>query len=327
MIIKFYDLKKKFNKNINFYLLYGNNTGLIDETVEDFFKANFSKNVLNYEESEVVNNPEILQGEILNQSFFHNDKLIIVSRVTDKLLKIIEELIDKTNDDTKVILKAGILEKKSKIRSYFEKDKNAIIVPFYEDNNQSLYTIANNFFKIKKISISQQSINLIVERSRGNRINLKNELEKIEFFSKNKDIINTEDIFKITNLSENYDVSELVEQCLVRNKRKTLNILNENSSLQENNITIVKTFLFKLKRLRKLKKELEIKKNVDSVITSYKPPIFWKDKDFIKKQLSIWSASEIQKFISELNNLEILIKKNSQISNYIVNNFILEKIK
>ena len=327
MIIKYFDLKKNLNKNTSFFLLYGLNIGLIEETINNVFKPIFSKNVFNYEENEILANIEEFKEDIFNKSFFENDKLIIINRVTDKILTVIEDIINKDFTEAAIVLKSSNLEKKSKLRNFFEKDKKAIITPFYEDTYQSLMIVAQNFFKEKKIKISPQNINLIIERSKGNRISLKNELKKIESFSLKKLSIELSDILKLTNLSENYNVSELTDQCLARNKKKTLNILNENNPSSEDNILILKTFLYKLKRLKKLKLELEIKKNTDSVISSYKPPIFWKDKDIIKQQLKIWSLSQIKSLINKTNQMELLIKKNSQISNQIINNFILERLE
>ena len=327
MIIKFYDLKKKFNKNINFYLFYGQNAGLIDETINNTIIPNSSKNVNYYEENEVINNGDVFKEEILNRSLFEDSKLIIISRVTDKILPIIEEIIEKNINDVKILLRTVVLDKKSKLRNFFEKNSKTIIVPFYEDNNQTLSILAQNFFKEKKINISSENINLIVNRSKGDRLNLKNELEKIFNFARDKKSISTEEIIKLTNLAENYDISELIDQCLSKNKKKTINILNENNLSSEDNILILKIFLFKLKRLKKLKEIMILEKNVEKVLSSYKPPIFWKDKDIIKKQLQNWSLNQINSFLKEINQLEILVKKNSQISNLITNNFILEKIE
>ncbi len=326
MIIKYFDLKKKFDENINFYLLYGLNTGLIEETINNTFKPVFSKNIFNYEENEILTNIEQFQQNIFNKSFFENDKLIIINRGSDKILSILEDVINEGVSETIIIIKSGLLEKKSKLRNFFEKNKNTFAIPFYEDNHQSLMNIAQNFFKQKKIKISPQNINYIIERSKGNRINLKNELEKIESFSQKKLSIELNEILKLTNLAENYNISELADQCLVKNKKKTLNILNENNVSSEDNILILKTFLYKLKRLKKLKINLEITKNCDTVISTFKPPIFWKDKDLVKQQLEVWSLPQIQSLIKEINDTEILIKKNSSVSNQIINNFILERL-
>ncbi len=326
MIVKQFNLKNKIKEKINFYLLYGQNSGLIDETIDTILKPNFSKNIFYYDEIDLLSKIEEFKEEIFNKSFFENDKLIIISRATDKILQVIEDIIQIQNDDLKIIIKTSSLEKKSKLRNYFEKNKDTIIVPFYEDTHQSLIAIAQKFFYEKKIKISNQNINFIIERVKGNRINLKNELEKIYSLSLKKNFIEFEEIMKLTNLAENYSISELADQCLVKNKKKTLNILNENNSTHEDNILIIKTFLYKLKRLKWLKKELQIKNNSEDVISSYRPPIFWKDKDLIRQQLKIWSLPQILSVIKEVNNIEMLIKKNSQISNVIINNFILEKL-
>jgi DNA polymerase III subunit delta len=327
MIIKYFDLKKNLKKNINFYLLYGPNVGFIEETINNTFKPILSKNVFNYDESEILVNISGFKESIFNKSFFDNDKLIIINRGSDKILSVLEDIINERVSETTLIIKSNILEKKSKLRSFFEKNKDIIIVPFYEDNHQSLMSIAQNFFRERKIKISPQNINYIVERSKGNRINLKNELEKIENFSKKKLSVELNEILKLTNLADNYNVSELTDQCLALNKKKTLNILNENNPSSEDNILIIKTFLYKLKRLKKLKIELENKKNSDVVISSFRPPIFWKDKDIIKQQLKIWSISQIKSLINKTNSIELLIKKNSQLSSQIVNDFIMERLE
>ena len=326
MIIKHYELKNNLKGKNNFFLLYGQNSGLVEEVIDKDLKPIFSKNIFKYDESEILSDISAFKEGLFNKSFFENDKLIIINRVSDKILDIIKEIYDKEDENLKVILKSGNLEKKSKLRNFFEKSKNLIIVPFYEDTHQSLLFVAQSFFKENKIKISPQNINYIIENSKGNRINLKNELEKIKNFSQKKLSVELNEIIKLTNLAENYNISELTDQCLARNKKKTLNILNENNPSLEDNILILKSFLYKLKRLKKLKLELENKKNTDAVISSYKPPIFWKDKDMIKQQLKIWSLPQIKSLINKTNDMELLIKKNSQASNQIVNNFILEKL-
>ena len=326
MIVKYFDLKKEIKKNINFYLLYGLNTGLIEETINNTLKPNFSKNLYYYDENEILSNENVFKEGILNKSFFDKDKLIIINRATDKILDIIKEIIDKKIENLKIIIKSEILEKKSKLRNFFEKNNNTIVVPFYEDNYQSLLFLAQNFIKEKKIKISSQNINFIIERSKGKRINLKNELEKIAIYNLKKQSINLEEILKLTNLAENYNISDLIDQCLAGNKKKTVQILNENNPSSEDNILIIKNFLYKLKRLKKLKENLKVNKNTEIILSSYKPTIFWKDKEIIKQQLNIWTLKKIKAQIKEINELENQIKKNSQISNLIVNNFIFNSL-
>ena len=325
MITKYYDLKKINKNDLDYFLFYGPNIGLIEETINNTLKPVFSSNIYNYDEVEILNNTSNFHADVLNKSFFENDKLIIINRVTDKIYEIIKKIIEDKTEDIKIILKAGNLEKKSKIRNFFEKQKNLIITAFYEDTYQALFQIAQNFLRERKINISNEIINLIIERSRNNRINLTNELEKVSllYFKKNK-TVNLKDIQKLTNLVENYNYSEVVDCYLLKNKKKTIYILNENNLSVEDDILILKSFLFKLKRLKSLKKKLEENINIEEVLNTFKPAIFWKEKEIVKQQLKIRNLSNINMLLKKINNLELLIKKNSQISRQIVNNFILE---
>ena len=325
MIIKFFEVEKVDLKTKKFFLLYGENQGLKNEIIEKKFKKNYSGNTYNYEENDILNNKENFFNTILSKSFFENEKLIIINRASDKLKEIVEEIIEKNITDLILVLNANILEKKSKLRSLFEKQKQTICVPFYADTNQTLIIVVNNFFKKNKIAISQQAINLMVERCRGDRQNLNNELQKVQSFIKNRSKIEIKDLLKLTNLAENYDVSELIDGCLAKNKKKTINILNENNYSLEDCILIIRTFLIKSKRLLKLSQSYIEKNNIDEVISSFKPPIFWKDKEIIKQQIKNWSHGNIENLIFKINEIELLIKKNSNNSINILSDFIIEQ--
>ena len=227
--------------------------------------------------------------------------------------------------DITLVLNANALEKKSKLRTLFEKNSETVCVAFYEDNQQTLSAMVNVFFREKKISVSQQLINLITVRSRGDRQNLRNELQKIDSFIMNKKKISLHDIINLTNLAENYNVSELIDSCLSKNKKKTIHILNENKYSLDDCMLIVKSFLIKSKRLMKLSKEVKETKNIDAAISSYKPPIFWKDKEIVKLQIKNWSYENIKKLIYEINEVELLIKKYSNSSINILYDFIIKQ--
>jgi len=326
MIVKLSEITKKIPTECKFYLLYGPNPGLIEETINYKLKPFLSKNIHNYVETELVTNIDQFLENILNKSFFENDKLIIINRVSDKILNLIKEISEKKDKNLQIILKAENLDKKSKLRNFFEKDNNLIIVPFYQETNESLTILAKNFFKKNNINISSENINFIVDKSKGNRINLNNELNKINNFNKKNLPIKFSDILKLSSSAEDYSVSDLVDRCLLKNKKKIINILNENNHSFEDNILIIRSFLYKLKRLKNLKIQIEKNKNQDQVISAYKPQIFWKDKEIIKKQLNILSLYDLKNYIKKINNLELLVKKNFSLSNKITNNFILEAV-
>jgi DNA polymerase III subunit delta len=327
MIVKSFELNKIKLKNHNFYLFYGNNEGLKEETVKFIFEKNYQDKIYRYEEKDIIDNKNQFFNSILSKSFFDNEKLVIISRATDKIKDIIEEVFEKEIQDILIILNSKNLEKKSILRKMFEKEKKIICVPFYEDNNQTLNSKIHQFFRDKKIPISQQLINVLIERCRGDRKNLNNELKKIENFLLNKKSINLEDIIKLTNLADNYSASELVDHCLAKNTRKTVAILNENNYSDEDNIIIIRTLLSKLKRLLKIYDLIDEKKNVEGAVSSFKPPIFWKDKTLITQQINAWEKKDINNLIYKTCDVELLIKKNSNISKNILSDFIISNSK
>ena len=211
------------------------------------------------------------------------------------------------------------------MRSFFEKDEKLSCVAFYPDNNQTLGNLVRKFFKIKNVSISNETINLIVERANGQRQFLSNELSKITNFLLNKKKVSYEEIQQITNLGSKNDISELVDTCLSKNKSRLNNIINENNFSAEDVIIIIRTFLLKTKRLLKISENLSSKENIDKIISSHKPPIFWKDKDIIKNQLNFWTIGDIRKLITEINQTELLIKRNINISIIILIDFIFKQ--
>ena len=325
MIVKYFELKKNIIKDKNFFLLYGKNEGLIEETIKTSLKPILPKNIFYYEEKEILDDINSFQEKLVNKSFFDNEKLIIVKRTSDKLFKLIEELVHKNIDDVSIIFVANVLEKRSKVRNFFEKSKSTICVAFYEDNIQTLSLIAQNFIRERKINISQQDLNILAERAKGDRKNLNNELEKIVNFSLNKKNIGINEILKLSNLSENYDLSELVDSCLSKNKKKLNKILNENNFNQEDCILILRIFLSKLKRLLSLHLDPNIKINIEKALSSYKPPIFWKDKEVIKQQIKILNLKKTKELFQKTNEIELIIKRNPSISINITTDFILNE--
>ena len=180
MIIKSYELEKIKKNSSNFYLLYGENEGYKNQVINDVLTINFKDNINRYEETDIINNFDNFVAQITNKSFFEEKKIIIISRVSEKIYKYFEDIIARNIDNTHIIFNAGILDKKSKLRSNFEKNKNLICIPFYSDDSNTLGKLANNFFREKKISISQETINLLVEKCKGDRENLKNEFSDVE---------------------------------------------------------------------------------------------------------------------------------------------------
>ncbi len=323
MIIKTFELNKLKKSSFNLFLLYGKNEGLQNEIIRDHFTSKFEGEIIKYEENEFISNVQIIIGEIMNRSLFEEKKIIIISRASDKILRTIEEVKEKKLQDIVLILKAQSLDKKSKLRILFEKDKFLITIPFYEDDERTLSSITNNFLNKNKINLSRETVNLLTSRSNGKRENLYNELDKILNFSFSRKKILYEDVQKLSNLGENYELNELANYYLAKNTKFVAKILNENNYSDEDCILILRTILNKSKRLlRVLEKKIE-RNSLNHAISDMKPPIFWKEKEIVKKQASLWNLSDLKKKIYEINDIENVVKTNSKNSINLVSDFIV----
>ena len=323
MIIKSYEVNKVNIKDYDIFLFYGKNEGLQNEIIEKNFVTGSKGSINKYEESEFINNYETISSEILTKSLFEEEKLLIISRVGEKIFKYIEELLNRNINNIKLILKAGLLEKRSKLRNLFEKNKKLLIIPFYEDDERTLTAQVNEYLKKNSIKLSRETINLLVERSSGNRENLKIELSKIFYYSQSNKEISFETVKKLSNLAENYGVNELADNYLSKNKKNVIKILNENNYSDDDCILILRTILNKSKRLLNILENYRKNENLDDVISKTRPPIFWKDKAIVKKQANTWELRDLKSKMYQINEVETLVKSNSKNTLNLVSDFIV----
>ena len=323
MIIKSYEANKSNLEGRSIILLYGKNEGLQNETVEKTFIADFKGSINKYDENEFINSYETIYSEILTKSLFDEKKILIISRVGERILKYIEEISDRNIEDTVIILRAGLLEKRSKLRIFFEKSKKLTIIPFYEDDARTLSSLANEYLNKNKIKLSRESINLLVGRSSGSRENLKKELSKIFNYSHSNKEITFEVVKKLSNLAENFGVNELADNYLSKNKKNIIKILNENNYSDDDCILILRTILNKSKRLLNILENYKKNENLDDVISKTKPPIFWKDKEVVKRQANTWELKDLKTKMFQINEVETLVKSNSKNSLNLVSDFIV----
>ena len=320
MIIKSYEIlnnPKNFAK-YNLFLLYGENNGLKNDIVEKL------KNLLDKEhnkteffqiyENEIIANDENFYNSIYSGSLFSAFKIIVVNTESDKILKNINDITENSPENVIVIILAEVLEKKSKLRNLFEKSKNTICIPCYPDNEKDLHLIAISEFKKKNIVLSRESINLLIEKSNNDRKNLKNEIEKIISYSLNKKNLDIDEVRSIINFSGEYKSDSFINECLCGNILQYKKILSELYIGSFNQIFLLRILSKKVQRLLNLKEQQSNTISLDTLINTSKPPIFWKEKSIVKKQLTIWKSNALKNIISEINDTEILCKKKPQIS-------------
>ena len=333
MIIKSYELKKNKTKILknNLFLLYGENFGLKKDIrkfiITEIKNEDDKIEILSLYENEIIDNQENFYSLIYSGSLFSNKKIISIYDASDKMHEKINEVYNKYPKDVFIIIFSGVLEKKSKLRTFFEKNENAFCIPCYLDNERDLETLAQLELKKNNISISMEALNLLVEKSNSDRNNLRNEIEKIKSYSLTKKNIELNEIKSLINFSGDYKSDNLVNECLCGNILQYKKIISELYASTVNQIFLLRILSNKIQRLLKIKEQANKSESIDTLINNSKPTIFWKEKPLVKKQLNIWSLDDLKKMIDDINSTELLCKKNPQISNSIFFNFFSEICK
>jgi len=326
MLIKSYEISKKNLNSLNFYLIYGENIGLKQDIIKSVLELKEKKNrkykQYKFEEEEIIKNQNNFFNLIFSGSLFDEKKAIFITRTTDKLFNLISEISKKNVKDILIFFKADQLEKKSKIRNLFEKDKNLVCVACYLDNNFDLTKMIYDEIKQKKIKLSTESINLLIERASGDRNNLRNEINKLNSFALNKQVISYEQIKELTNMARNYQNDYIVNICLNGDKKRLNKTLRENNFFLEDFFILLKIFSKKIHRLLKIKILNRSEKNIDQVFNQIKPPIFWKEKEDVKKQVGLWNEKKLVLIIKKINEIELNCKKNHELATNITLDFL-----
>ena len=333
MIKKSYEIQKNIVDIVksNIFLFYGENHGL-KKDIRELIKNKIIKKEKNIEyltvfENDITNNEKEFYNSIYSGSLFGSKKIITIQDGSDKIFEKIKDVVNDCPENISLIIFSGLLEKKSKLRNLFEKDKTALCVPCYSDSDKDLEIVINTELSRNGIRLSRESINLLIEKSNKDRNNLKNEIEKIKSFSLENKNIEVDKLKSLINFSGDYESDALVNECLCGNIQQYKKILSELYMNTVNQIFLLRILSNKIHRLISIKK-LENKSNsIDSLLNSSKPPIFWKDKPIVKKQLNILNLNDLFKIISEINQIELLCKKNPQISKVLFFNFFTKVCK
>ena len=327
MIKKSYEVEKKIFDLLkyNLFLLYGENYGL-KKDIREIIKNEIKKNDSDVElsslyEKDITDNEDNFYNSIYSGSLFGNKKIITIYNGTDKIISQVEDINQKYPENVFIIIFSEILEKKSKLRNFFETNTKTICIPCYLDNERDLEIIANKELKKENVFLSKESMNLLIEKSNSDRDNLKNELEKIKSFSLNKKKIEIDEVKSIINFSGEYKSDILINECLSGNISQYKKIFSEMYINTVNQTYLLRILSNKIQRLLSIKKKQTSSNNLENLVNDTKPPIFWKEKPDVKKQLSIWKLDDLQSTIKEINDIEILCKKNPQISKIVFFDF------
>jgi DNA polymerase III subunit delta len=324
MIFKSYVLEQNLKTFDNFkiFLFYGENQGLKKEFKESLKIKNVNNEILNLLQDDIVQNKDLLVNEISNKSLFNNKKIIFIDQVNEKILNIIEEIVEDIVDE-KIFIFADSLEKKSKLRNYFEKSKECAITACYQDNEITIKKIIIN--KLNEYQgLSPQVVNLIIKNTALDRSKVNNEIEKIKSYFLNK-IIDPNKIDSLLNIKTNDDFNKLKDEALNGNKINTNRLLADTVFEIENNIYYLNSINQRINKLNEIENMKQKNSNIESIISGLKPSVFWKDKPILIEQSRKWNKNKIQVALKKTYNTEIEIKSNSLIrKDLLIKNLIIE---
>ena len=312
MLLKAQDLnlkKKDFFKE-KIILLYGENQDLIKDLsgkiISNFLDENkIAKNIF---EEDVIKNPENIINYYINGSLFDDNKnILIIKNCSDKILEVINKIKNNINNNL-IILNSEILLKNSKLRQFGEYDKLAICIPCYEENKFDIKKFLTQQLQINNVQLSDSQSEAIINSSSLKRSKVKEVIEKLNLYKNSGKITDQiiEEICTDPDLKKN---DEIIDILLSKNEKNINEFISNMSNYEKNFIEIIiilRSFIIKIIDIQKNKKNVSI----DERIESYKPPIFWKDKDRIKNILKIWSTNNLEKFLSNLNIIETEFKRN-----------------
>ncbi len=315
MIYKSYQLEKDISilKN-NIDLFYGENIGLKNDIKKKLINKYKESEIIKYHQEEIIKDKEKFFKEVFNLSLFNDEKIFIIENANDKILPVINE-IDLKIKNQKIFMFSDILEKKSKLRNYFEKSKHTGIIPCYADNEISIKKIILEKLKNFK-GITPNILNIIIDNSNLDRSKLHNELNKIITFFENK-TLDQEKLEKLLNIKINDDFKMLRDEALKGNKLLTNKLINDTVIEPDKNylyLSLINQQLQKLLEILTLKNG----KDLETAINKIKPPVFWKDKPILSAQALKWNIDKIKKLLSETYNIELKIKTSSSVDNKVL---------
>ena len=313
MILKSYIVEKNINLINDYFsiLFYGENDGIKDDIKNQIKKINKDSEIINLFQEDIIKNESIIFKEINNLSLFSNNKIIFIHEASDKIHKIILECLDKRNKQATIYIFSKLLDKKSKLRAYYEKNKSLGIIPCYQDNDRTLTYYVMNELKNYN-GVSPEIVNLIINNSSSDRKLISAELIKIKNFYLDKKI-KRESLISLLNIKFDDNFNKIRDASLMGNKEKVNSLIGEIDFIPENTFFFLYSIGNRISKLLEIQEIVRSTKDKELAIETLNPKIFWKDKPIYIEQLNKWNITKLENALNAIGDAELLIKNNSSI--------------
>ena len=313
MILKSFEIENNIQKiqQYKFVLIYGENIGLKETLKKNIINLNLKAEIINLYQEDVNKNKNIILNEIKNISLFSEEKIIVLNQIDEKNIIELDKILQ-SKEKIKIILIADLLDKKSKLRTIFEKEKDLAIIPCYNDNDITLRKLINSELKEFK-NLNSNVINMILNYSNLNRKTIKNNLDKIKSFY-DKKVLSEESLEELLNSDRNELFENIRDASLIGDKTKLNNLLSNFAFSNEDAYLYLNMINYRLIKLLEIHKTNESFDDFNVTITKMRPPIFWKDKPVYLKLLKRWHKQSILEALEYLGHIEEKLKKNSSLN-------------
>lgn len=305
------------------YLFYGDSQYLIDQEINKVIKDNEIDeiNISKYE-LDSTNFKDIIEDAV-TVSMFSDKKMIIVSDAyfftTDKRVgdvSLFEEYFKNTNSDVIIIFKVNNikLDERKKVTKLIRKIGNVIEYKNGSDINNIVKQMFSGY------QISNNTINLLIDRVGNDMYALENEINKIKLYKEDKDI-KDEDIINLTSENIDADLFKLLDYIINHDKEKALILYREMVKTNLEPIQIIISLANKYRLMYEVKEMAISGMNNDEIAKelSQNPKYIY----MLLKNSQKYTSDSLLKLISALANLDYEIKSSSIDKNLAFELFIL----
>lgn len=295
-------------------LLYGPDAGLVRERADMLARAICPELHDPFRVAELTGallaaDPARLVDEAAQISLMGGRRVIRVREAGDALAALFSRFLPDSAGDGLVIVEAGDLPGRSALRRAFDEAPRGAAIGCYPDNARDLAAVTRETFAARHIVASRDAIEFLVGHLGGDRLLTRSELEKLSLYAGDGGRIELADAQAVVSDSAALSLDDAVlaaaEGDAAALDRALARVFQEGESA----VAIIRALLRHLQRLHVLSAQVGAGGSIDTVIRSARPPIFFKQQDSYRRQLTRWNEARLRDALDRLAEAEFRMKQ------------------
>lgn len=303
------------NHSVKIALFFGPEEGLVAERSSQLAQniCPDLKDAFSYTEfsnQDIGDSPSLLLDEMTAQSLMGGNKLIRVKNATDKVFTALTSLLDSEIETHNfLIIEAGDLDKRSKLRNLGEKSPKVASIACYEEDASQLIPQIKEMLKAEGIEADQDALLFMATNLAHNRLMLKNEVQKLISYKGDDKKVTLDDLKEIISNHSNLFLDEACWTAADGNYVETDKTLTQLMDQSIAPVSVLRAAQNHFNKLLFVKMQITAGTSLDKALFSLRPPLFFKVKNKFTQQVQRWNISDIQEVLSLLQNAEQECKK------------------